>query len=278
MISFRIEKSRCVQCGECAADCPVSIIDMDEGWPRIPEHKESYCIRCQHCLAVCPTAAVSVLGKDPDLSQSVEMPEADAMERLCKGRRSVRRYRRDAVSARIVDRLLDVAGHAPTGKNERRLRFTLIDDPLAMDAVRARTYAGIRRAVAASALPSGMEFFAKLLEAYEQGRDVIFRDAPHMLLVSAPKDGASPEADPFIALGTFELMAQTLGVGTLWCGFARMAVRDVVPEMRLVLGIPEDYDCMYAMLFGYPAVRYARAVQRDTPDVHRVRLVETGGE
>jgi len=62
MIQFRIDKERCIQCGECAEDCPVGVIGMDE-YPVMTN--EEGCYRCQHCLAVCPTAAVSILGRDP---------------------------------------------------------------------------------------------------------------------------------------------------------------------------------------------------------------------
>lgn len=277
MLDFIVDETRCVQCGECAADCPVSIIDMDSGLPRIPEHREAHCIRCQHCLAVCPTAALSILGKDPDKSVPVLPPSADALENLIKSRRSVRRFLPQAVERTVIDRLMDVAAYAPTGKNQRPVLFTLVDDPEVMEEIRVRTMAGIRKAVIEDSLPDGMEFFAKLLSAYDQGRDVIYRRAPHMIIASASRDAAAPEADPFIALSCFELMAQSLGLGTLWCGFARWALQSVVPELGRALGIPADHRSMYAMMFGHPAVRYVRAVQREALGVRRVGLADVGG-
>ncbi len=277
MLDFIVDETRCVQCGECAADCPVSIIDMDAGLPRIPEHREAHCIRCQHCLAVCPTAALSILGKDPDKSVPVLPPSADGLENLIRSRRSVRRFLSQAVERTVIDRLMDVTAYAPTGKNQRLVRFTLVDDPQVMEEIRVRTMEGIRKAVIADGLPDGMEFFAKLLSAYDQGRDVIYRRAPHMIIASASRDAAAPEADPFIALSCFELMAQSLGLGTLWCGFARWALQSVVPELGRALGIPADHRSMYAMMFGHPAVRYARAVQREALGVHRVGLADVGG-
>lgn len=277
MLDFIVDETRCVQCGECAADCPVSIIDMDSGLPRIPEHREAHCIRCQHCLAVCPTAALSILGKDPDKSVPVLPPSADALENLIKSRRSVRRFLPQAVERTVIDRLMGVAAYAPTGKNQRPVLFTLVDDPEVMEEIRVRTMAGIRKAVIEDSLPDGMEFFAKLLSAYDQGRDVIYRRAPHMIIASASRDAAAPEADPFIALSCFELMAQSLGLGTLWCGFARWALQSVVPELGRALGIPTDHRSMYAMMFGHPAVRYVRAVQREALGVRRVGLADVGG-
>ncbi|MEW6428027.1 MAG: 4Fe-4S binding protein [Thermodesulfobacteriota bacterium] len=48
MIQFRIAETRCTGCGECAQDCPASIIDMDAGIPRITD--ESGCFQCRFRL------------------------------------------------------------------------------------------------------------------------------------------------------------------------------------------------------------------------------------
>lgn len=277
MLDFAIDESRCIQCGECAADCPVRIIDMSQGLPRISLQRQGLCIRCQHCLAVCPTAALSILGVDPDASVEILPPSPDGLENLIKSRRSVRRYRPEAVERAVLDRLMEAVAYAPTGKNERKVRFTLVDDPEVMARIRVLTMEGIRRAVDEDGLPDGMEFFAKFLTAWDQGRDIIFREAPHMLIASSPREATSGEADPFIALSYFELMAASLGLGTVWCGYARWALQSVVPELGRKLGIPSDHRSMYVVMFGYPAVRYARAVQREVQGLHRVRSGDLEG-
>ena len=277
MLDFAIDESRCIQCGECAADCPVRIIDVSQGLPRIGEQRQGLCIRCQHCLAVCPTAALSILGVNPDESAEILPPAPDGLENLIKSRRSVRRYRPEAVERAVLDRLMEAVAYAPTGKNERKVRFTLVDDPEVMARIRVMTMEGIRRAVDEDGLPDGMEFFAKFLTAWDQGRDIIFREAPHMLIASSPREATAGEADPFIALSYFELMAASLGLGTVWCGYARWALQSVVPELGRRLGIPSDHRSMYAVMFGWPAVRYARAVQREAQGLHRVRLGDLEG-
>jgi len=64
-----------------------------------------------------------------------------------------------------------------------------------------------------------------------------------------------------LTLAYFELLAQSAGVGTVWCGMAKMAL-ELLPELKAVVGVPSGHY-YYTMLFGLPAVRYARTVQRD---------------
>ena len=59
-----------------------------------------------------------------------------------------------------------------------------------------------------------------------------------------------------------ELLAQSLGLGTCWCGFLSLVKREVPELLEKTLGIRRTTP-FYAMLFGIPAVRYQRTVQRD---------------
>lgn len=274
MLDLVVDGTRCVRCGQCVADCPVGVLDAKDGLPRVLPHRENACIGCQHCLAVCPAAALSVFGLNPDRSPGLGSVSPEMTENLIRGRRSVRRYKNEAVPPEIIDRIMGAVMYAPSGKNRRQVRFTLVDDPKVMNAVRSRIYAAVRLAARERRLPEKMGFFVRFADAWDQGGDPVFQHAPHMIIASESADNPSAEADPFIALSCFEFMAASLGLGTLWCGFARWILRDVAPETARLLGIPEDHRSLCVMLFGYPAVRYARAVQRGVQDVHRVVLEE----
>ena len=104
----------------------------------------------------------------------------------------------------------------------------------------------------------------------EEKRDLIFRNAPHFLLVSNSAEASCVAQDPFIFLSYFELMAQTKGVGTVWCGLLYWALKDLMPDLLPRLGIPDNYTLGYAMLFGYPAFSYYRTVERDSAPINMV--------
>jgi hypothetical protein len=103
---------------------------------------------------------------------------------------------------------------------------------------------------------------ADTVAAYRNnGEDALFRNAPHLLIVSPGKKATCGREDTALALAYFELLAQSAQMGTTWCGMLKL-VSDMIPEIRPLIGLaPKAY--FYAMVFGRPAVSYARTVQRD---------------
>lgn len=273
LLNFTVDTATCTRCGECIADCPARIIAMEEDVPAISPDKEASCYRCQHCLAVCPVGAVSILGLKPNDSSplNVTMTDPDKLETLIKGRRSVRRYRPQNLEPELLQRLLDVAWHAPTGVNARDVLFTVVDDREKLARLRDEVMDGLGRKVRDNLLPEELAFFADFVKLWEEKQvDILFRDAPHLLIASAPRSAASPVPDCLIALSYFELFAQSLGVGTLWNGLTKWAITDLLPETLQRLGIPEDHVVGYVMSFGRPALRYYRTVQRGPANILRV--------
>jgi len=273
MLDFRVDKEKCTQCGQCEGDCPSRIIVLnDGGYPAISPDKEPSCLRCEHCLAVCPAAAISIFGFRPEDSTSLEghFPDPVELETLIAGRRSVRRYRSENLAPELIDKLLTVASFAPTGVNKRMVRFTVLDDKAKVARFRDELMEGLVRLIGQGVLPESKAYYARFVKVWEKHKvDLVFRDAPHLLVATAPKSLSTPKEDCLIALATFELYAQASGIGTLWNGIATWAIEEMLPEMRQRLDIPDDHAFGYAMLFGRPAVRYARTVQHHPPQIHR---------
>ncbi|MCP4339055.1 MAG: 4Fe-4S dicluster domain-containing protein [Desulfobulbaceae bacterium] len=274
MLDFTIDVETCIGCGQCSTDCPAMIIGMETGVPAIAQDLEQFCIRCMHCVAICSEGSVSILGYGPDEGiplPSEKMPKPEQLEMLIKGRRSMRNYREENVDPSVIEKLLEVAGHAPSGHNDRELLYTLVDDKGIVYDIREEAFAGLENLIKEEKLPEGMEMFVDIMEAWKSsGTDILFRGAPHLLIVSALEESASPLHDSIIALTTFEMYSQSMGVGTIWNGLATLTIAELVPSLKKRLGIPEDHRIGYVMGFGYPAIQYERTVNRGKPRVNRV--------
>ncbi|WP_028583974.1 nitroreductase family protein [Desulfogranum mediterraneum] len=271
-LQLEIDQDSCIQCRACVQDCPYAILELAPDYPAVIPDRAEQCIECQHCLAVCPTGALSILGFEPEGSLPLKgiFPTEEQLSGLIRGRRSVRRYKATPLEPEVIDAMLATVAHAPTGVNNCQCLFSVVEDQEVMKRIREQTIAGIRAKAESESLPSGLEFFAGIVRAWDEGNDILFRGAPHLLLVSTPKQGPSPQVDPIIALSYFELLAASMKLGTLWNGLAKWAFMDIVPEMLPRLGIPEDHSLGYLMLFGQPAVQYFRTVQRAPGNVRRV--------
>lgn len=274
MIDFKIDEDKCITCGLCAQDCPVGIIDMNPQ-PSIRKSREKLCLKCQHCMAICPTAALSILGKKPEdsLSSQGELPTYEAMTRLIKTRRSIRKYLPVDLDQKLIQELLETTAYAPTGHNYNSVHFTLIDKREDLEIFRDKVYEAIKKAGEAKTLLPQFQFLYAIQKVWENnGIDIIFRNAPHLLIASAPKKNSSPLPDCLIALSYFELLANSHNIGTLWNGMLTWVLNDIDPGIAELIGIPKDYTVGYGLVFGKSAVSYPRAIQSEGLSLNRVKM------
>lgn len=273
MLNFKVNEERCIQCGKCVKDCPSHCISMKKG--NIPQMiDEETCLRCQHCLAVCPTGALSIMGVDPDKSLDVkyELPTAHSMETLIKGRRSTRHYKKKPLESETITKLLEIACHAPTGGNTQSVLFTATMNEKVTEDFRKELYAKVENMLKESDPETEklrIAYTRQAIEAHGDNEpDFLLRGAPHILVTSTPKASPAGRVDSIIAMTNFDLLAQSMGVGTVWNGFITWSLSDFFPELSRLLGVPEDHEIGYCMCFGRPAIEYHRTVQRNPPEMN----------
>ena len=254
-----IDPDKCTRCGACVRDCIVEVLKPGaDGVPALAPELEKYCLNCQHCLAVCPAGAVTCHGVGPaDCPAAGPLPESAQMLNLLRQRRSVRQYRDENVSPEVLSSLRDALAWTPTGCNAHSLVFRMVEDKSEMAFFRTEMTRMLQTLIRTGILHLVYPNFKRYLGEIMAGKDVIFRNAPHMIVAAAPKNAPCREADPWIALSYLDLYMQTLGLGSCWCGFAVHAFK-WNRKLRAKLGFPRDCRVGAVLLFGKPAVTYVR--------------------
>jgi ferredoxin len=262
---FKVDENKCIHCGLCEKDCICNVISLNEN--KIPVASDGRnCINCQHCLTICPVGAISVNGKSPENSDQIYSQNPDMILNLIKSRRSDRNFKNENLDNERMQKLKDMLKYVPTGCNCHGLHFSFIDDVNVMNDFRDYVNKKVVTALTKKPIKAVAEKFSPFAKGLINGEDVIFRGAPHMIVVSNSIKASCAAQDPIIALSYFELYAQSLGVGTCWCGLAEGAMK-IFPELCDYMEIPEGYQLGYAMLFGEKEVNYQRTIQPQEAEI-----------
>jgi len=172
-----------------------------------------------------------------------------------------------------MEKLKNMLKYVPTGVNFHKLHFSFIDDIDVMNEFRGYVNKKILNALTKKPVKAIAKKFSRYTKAIIDGKDIVFRGAPHLVVVSTPVNAPCYEVDPMIALSYFELYAQSLNIGTCWCGLGEYCLK-IMPELSEYLDIPKGYKASYMMLFGEPDIKFARTVQPEPVEIVSVQKKE----
>lgn len=275
---IEIDFDKCDNCNLCYQACLAEIIAKG---PEIMRDCEEYCIECGHCYAVCPRNAITILGYEgiEERPLTEEKPVSGrAMMDLLRRRRSCRGFRKGMpVPEEDLRSIIEAASIAPSAHNTRPLKAYVYRDPGTIDKARRRTLSFYRRiaplfksrAFALVWRLSGLdpEEHMVLSRAFEQvtgdhgGKDILFYDAPCLLLITAPRLNSMAQGDAWLAAENALLYADTIGVATCFNGFLIMAVNWDL-RLRLIMRIPWKERVVGALMVGYTKHDWKREAPR----------------
>lgn len=266
-----VDESKCEQDGICAEVCPSRIIMFKgEGtFPQLPDRLEAGCIRCGHCVSVCPHGALSHVEVPVESCRPVDpalaLGEAQA-EQFLRSRRSIRVFRDQTVEKEKIQRLIEIARYAPSAGNSQRVSWRVVTDPETIVKIADLTAAYLKKVIDTRPKGTYPVYYPAMVAGHRAGRDPIMRKAPVLLVASTPLMPSNGFVDISLAFSYLELMAPTLGLGTCWAGLVYSALINV-PQVKEMVGLPEDHAHFYSMLLGYPVYRYQRMPERRPPEI-----------
>ena len=169
-----------------------------------------------------------------------------------KTRRSIRKYKQEAVPHELIEEIVADAAYAPSWKNTQIARYVLVEDRAAIDKM-------------AEEMVLDFKFNEKTLKScpavmvltYVTGRSGYERDGSF----STPKEAGFEMFDAGVAAQTFCLAAWERGVGTVITGY--------FDEEKIIelLKLPEDRKIGCVIGLGYPDEEPAAPKRKSVSDL-----------
>jgi nitroreductase/NAD-dependent dihydropyrimidine dehydrogenase PreA subunit len=273
-----VDEERCSVCGQCVDICLGGVLQETEG--KIEVASPDWCNLCGHCVAVCAADAIQA-GTDEPLALPDGKPIAPTqLMTLIRSRRSTRKFKKDPVPKELVEQVIEAARYAPTGANMQGMHFTVVAKPEKIDAVRERVVSNLDGRVSewealaeahekeGTPIPKELQIrvdlrhrYRELVETAKSGQDVIFYDAPVVILLHSDPTAVTPKDDADLMAMCMLLMAESLGLGTCLIGLlTATAVAD--QTLGELIHLPEGHRVQASMILGYPAVAFSNAPGR----------------
>ncbi len=265
-----VDENKCKKDGICEGECPIAIIKLKDGdgFPEMVPGGEQMCLVCGHCVAVCPHGALShdqVQTEDcPVIDKNLVIDEHQAVQFL-RSRRSIRFFKDEQPDNATLQRLIEIARYAPTAGNSQLVEWLVLTDRARIKEIAGMTVDWMRN-ILEKTPQSAAPYIPIIVGAWEMGFDAVLRDAPVLVVASAPEEASSGMVDVTLALSYFELVAPKLGLGNCWAGLLEGALRSS-SDIREALGIPEGNPYHFPMMVGYPKSKYYRLPERKVPKI-----------
>lgn len=184
---------------------------------------------------------------------SVAKSDANAVVETIMARRSIRKYKPQAVERDKMQAILECGIHAPNGMGKQSWEVRVVDNPEFIDGL--------------------TEIFKKENpEAAERpGFRNMFNNAPTVVFIAYDTTYDLSQVDCGLLGANMILTAQSMGIGSCCLGGPVRFMKSPAAALYLKkLDFPEKHELLYAIAFGYPD---------ETPvakprDLSKVRFVE----
>jgi len=281
-----IDHKTCNVCGICVTRDRVVFREKDG--KITARANEDTCNLCGHCVSLCPTGAIS--HSQMDITNFIEIGEkvrfgTDDFVKFVRQRRSMRRFEDKPVPRHDLQTLIDVCRYAPTGSNRQTVEIIVITDrdkinrysnhvvdyfeqtlPVIGENVQSLRAQGKRVDPETLSMSGMTEALKRIIKAREYGLEVIFHQAPAVMIFHSPEETSTPKDDCVIAAHTAVLTAMTMGLESCYIGLFVFAA-NTYPPLVEDLALPPGNNVYSTLILGYPEFNYLRTVDRKPVDI-----------
>lgn len=173
--------------------------------------------------------------KEVGTSDSIAKEQSNPVIETIMARRSIRKYKPEAVEREKMQTILDCGIHAPNGMNKQSWEVRVVDNKDFIDGM--------------------TEIFKKEnpKAAERPGFKNMFNNAPTVAFIAYDPNYDMSQIDCGLLGANMILTAQSMGIGSCCLGGAvRFMKSPVVADYLKQLGFSDGYELLYAIAFGYP--------------------------
>ena len=162
--------------------------------------------------------------------------------------------------------MIEIARYAPTGGNTQSIEWTVITEKSKLEKIGGLTMDWLRELVKDANVVAASPYLPMLVAAWDAGFDSVLRNAPAVIVASAPREIMSGQIDVTIAVTYLDLMAPAIGLGTCWAGLLQGGMLGA-EMLKKEVGIPADHIHHYPIMVGYNAIKHYRLPERKKPKI-----------
>jgi nitroreductase len=178
-----------------------------------------------------------------------------------KSRRSHRKYRPEQIGENELLTIMDCAIHAPSGMNQQKWHFTVIQNKALLDKMVNRAKENLKNA--------DNEFMRKRAE--DPGFNLYY-NAPAVVVITADEKAPFTELDCGAAAENIALAAESFNIGSCLIAMSGFIFDgEGVEELKKELGIPEGYRHVISVALGYKEVENPPVPPKNKEAVNYIR-------
>lgn len=173
--------------------------------------------------------------KEVGTSDNIAKEQSNPVIETIMARRSIRKYKPEAVEREKMQTILDCGIHAPNGMNKQSWEVRVVDN---------------------------QDFIDGMTEIFKQenpkaaerpGFKNMFNNAPTVAFIAYDPNYDMSQIDCGLLGANMILTAQSMGIGSCCLGGAvRFMKSPVAADYLKQLGFSDGYELLYAIAFGYP--------------------------
>lgn len=275
-----IDSEKCIACAKCVDVCHSKAIEMKES--KVVQSNPQNCLSCGHCGAICSQNAITSTDNHRREFRITNLrTQSSEIEKLLHTKRSIREFKSEEIDKELLAKFVQYAEMAPSSTNQRNREYIIVTDKKKImeleNTVVQKFYShrflvspfvsnllGIFSRKAGRKLANFRMKLAKMSHSADSGEFPIFRNAPAVVFILAPRRGVQTKDDCIIAQQYMMLYAESQGIGSCIIGYAQYARKTV----EKVLGAKKGTKVFAVSIFGYPIHKYSKGVQYiNGPDV-----------